>query len=980
MANKKLIIETEVKTGGIDEAKQKLGELKKLSSGVSIQYDINGKPLDAVIDKSLNLKKQVVELTKALRSVKEGSAEFKILSSALGDAQDKLAASNAKSKDLLGSLQLLPGPVGEFASKLNGGIGLLKLFSSFSLKDLRFQLKETANDFKDIFKNISGLNDATAQSTNTLNTNATASAAAAGATKNLSKEVSIYNQNSDDLMAKNNIQIREFPKMVNGVETLTYAVRSADGSYRQLTEAEILNIKSGKALSLTQEGQIVTTNQLSFATKALTVSLNLLKLAVGGLILAGIITGISKLIELVGEWATGAKAAAAENERLTASFNLLKKSIGETQDAIKAQTDLAVLEAKIAGKTEEQIYQIIKDGFDKRVQANKDGRKKLEQETLKLLANTKLTEEDRKNKIKDIEAEIVKNGEQANDLLIEGKKIALEEELRIANKKREKTKEVSQKIIDDTKEANALLLKLQQENAVNQLDTERKRQDKQLEIDKKNEEAAINKLFQIEGQKTKLTKEQEEIKGKLLEQIRIKYGLKVIDLNKKRQEEDNKIFDEDQKKLKDYQDKIFEIMNAADENELNRAKAARTKKFEDDKAALQADANFQKQSLEEKIRILLLLEKGYRQDVQKLEDDDAAKNRENAIKKLDDELKFLQIRGEAVRKGTVAYFNNLRDISKKAEQRELADLADKAIKEKMTAEQVEAEKTAIKKKYAKERQDIDKQELEQYLAYATATLSAVSNVFSQIGQVNALQQQVASERATKAYIEQNELDKKTITNATELEKKLAENKKKFAKEEDDLKKQAFEQNKKIQIAQAIIGTLQGAIQAYQSLAVIPIVGPVLGAAAAAAALVFGYKQVNLIKKTSYQSPLALSESETVPETTQKSMTNYGRNYEKGGMIGGRRHAEGGTIIEAEKGEAIMTRGAVATFGPLLSLMNQAGGGTSFNSNLLTTRQDAPVVNVPAQQQQTPIFKTYVVSQELTTEAQRQARLKNLSVI
>ena len=155
-------------------------------------------------------------------------------------------------------------------------------------------------------------------------------------------------------------------------------------------------------------------------------------------------------------------------------------------------------------------------------------------------------------------------------------------------------------------------------------------------------------------------------------------------------------------------------------------------------------------------------------------------------------------------------------------------------------------------------------------------------------------------------------------------------------------------------------------------------GPALGAVAAAAALVFGYKQVDLIKKTSYQSSLTLTESET--PAGKPAMANYGRNYEKGGMIGGARHAEGGTLIEAEKGEAIMTRGAVATFGPLLSLMNQAGGGTSFNSNLLTTRQDNPILNNPAQEQSPLIVKTYVVSQELTSAQEKQGRLKNLSVL
>ncbi len=207
---------------------------------------------------------------------------------------------------------------------------------------------------------------------------------------------------------------------------------------------------------------------------------------------------------------------------------------------------------------------------------------------------------------------------------------------------------------------------------------------------------------------------------------------------------------------------------------------------------------------------------------------------------------------------------------------------------------------------------------------------------------------------------------------------FADNQKKFAKEEDGIKKRAFEENKKIQIAQAIIATLQSAVGAFSSLAPIPVVGPALAAVAAAAALTFGYLQVAAIKKTQYQSPVDLANSQTVPETMANA--NPGRNYEKGGMIGGRRHAEGGTLIEAERGEAIMTRGAVATFGPLLSLMNQAGGGVSFNSNLMTTRQDNPIVNNPTQEQNPLIVKTYVVSQELTTEAERQARLKNLSTI
>ena len=108
--------------------------------------------------------------------------------------------------------------------------------------------------------------------------------------------------------------------------------------------------------------------------------------------------------------------------------------------------------------------------------------------------------------------------------------------------------------------------------------------------------------------------------------------------------------------------------------------------------------------------------------------------------------------------------------------------------------------------------------------------------------------------------------------------------------------------------------------------------------------------------------------------------SMGKNYAKGGLIGGRRHAQGGTLIEAEAGEAIMTRGAVSMFGPLLSAMNQMGGGTSFNKNAMVTLPDNPKSQNVSQEQSPLIMKTYVVENELTSMQQRQARLKDLSTL
>ena len=66
-----------------------------------------------------------------------------------------------------------------------------------------------------------------------------------------------------------------------------------------------------------------------------------------------------------------------------------------------------------------------------------------------------------------------------------------------------------------------------------------------------------------------------------------------------------------------------------------------------------------------------------------------------------------------------------------------------------------------------------------------------------------------------------------------------------------VQRKAFEDEKKMKIAQTIISTAQGAIAAYTSLAMIPIVGPALGAAAAAMVVSMGAKQVSMIQATSF---------------------------------------------------------------------------------------------------------------------------------
>ena len=61
-----------------------------------------------------------------------------------------------------------------------------------------------------------------------------------------------------------------------------------------------------------------------------------------------------------------------------------------------------------------------------------------------------------------------------------------------------------------------------------------------------------------------------------------------------------------------------------------------------------------------------------------------------------------------------------------------------------------------------------------------------------------------------------------------------------------------------------------------------------------------------------------------------------QKFEQGGLVGGRRHSQGGTMIEAERGEFVMSRNAVSAIGvEKLKRMNQgqSSGGGSININI-----------------------------------------------
>ena len=124
-----------------------------------------------------------------------------------------------------------------------------------------------------------------------------------------------------------------------------------------------------------------------------------------------------------------------------------------------------------------------------------------------------------------------------------------------------------------------------------------------------------------------------------------------------------------------------------------------------------------------------------------------------------------------------------------------------------------------------------------------------------------------------------------------------------------LTKKARKEAHGLQVAAAIVQTLQAGIAAYQSGAAVPVVGVALGPIMAAAALAFGFANVSKMKQ---------------------------QKFAKGGVLQGASHAEGGIQMygngqhygEAEDGEIVLTKGVNAdpNLRAKASRLNVLGGG------------------------------------------------------
>ena len=173
---------------------------------------------------------------------------------------------------------------------------------------------------------------------------------------------------------------------------------------------------------------------------------------------------------------------------------------------------------------------------------------------------------------------------------------------------------------------------------------------------------------------------------------------------------------------------------------------------------------------------------------------------------------------------------------------------------------------------------------------------------------------------------------------------------KLEKKKEAEKRKAFEKDKKMKIAQTIIGGLQGAIAAYTSLAIIPIIGPALGAAAAAAVLSMTADSVSAIKATQYQGGGSVGGATKISagggRSNQVDLANannasgeqaYMRGAEGRGKMGdfkpafaGYKHRQAGGYVVGEQGPEVFMP---ETPGEIIPAGQQTGGTTNVNFSI-----------------------------------------------
>ena len=125
-----------------------------MAKKISVQVDVATEQVTFATDQILTLTQKVKILKRELQTVPEGTAEWQTLNQAFNDNKDALDRVNVKSRELFGTISLLPGPLGDVANSVDNAINSFKIFSSIKTTDLKANLAAVAGDFKEILSTL----------------------------------------------------------------------------------------------------------------------------------------------------------------------------------------------------------------------------------------------------------------------------------------------------------------------------------------------------------------------------------------------------------------------------------------------------------------------------------------------------------------------------------------------------------------------------------------------------------------------------------------------------------------------------------------------------------------------------------------------------------------------------------------------------------------------------------------------------------
>jgi hypothetical protein len=189
--------------------------------------------------------------------------------------------------------------------------------------------------------------------------------------------------------------------------------------------------------------------------------------------------------------------------------------------------------------------------------------------------------------------------------------------------------------------------------------------------------------------------------------------------------------------------------------------------------------------------------------------------------------------------------------------------------------------------------DIEMERHQQKIANAIEMATAVTNIMGKSVELEMQQSKAAQKEAINATA--------SIRNERIRQKEIDKINKKYAAEQEKIN----EKSKKAKKTQTIINTAVGIMEVWAD------------------------KSSDLFTKIAFTALVAAAGAQSVKQIDSQK-------YRYGGLVGGSRHSQGGTMIEAEQGEFVMSREATEAVGiENLNRMNTGlggGGGASIVIN------------------------------------------------